>query len=323
MKGCIHIFAAGALALSASAAAPLPPDGSFESGKLTVHWRSSPRVKLERGSAADGQWALHLPRGDGSECVMKSMPVVGGRRYSLRLMGRVIGPGAIAADMAVDQPHAVQRLRGTRGLAGWRIAFTDTSGRPVKLDHPRFVAKVIDAGWHDYREDFYAPAGAQRLELVFSNGSPDNDLWIDNIRLTPLEEGPLNLNPDVALGPYNFSGYNYLHNVHIEIKPDGDGYLDCSQGWIIGDPIPVEHRAYRFSFKGRQTGDKKASARINYYDRAMKGMGGTHLLFVGGKWEQKNYELVPPAGAAYVRIVFGGGDFDWFRFESVSQTGEP
>jgi hypothetical protein len=318
---------------AAAASANLLPDGGFESGRLKTAMRDGgAKAELAQEAGIGGRWALRLPRGAVSQCVFR-LPVQAGRRYRLRFMGKVEGPGAIAADMAADAEHAMQRLGATRGLAEWRIQFEDRNGRAMKLP-ARFGMKIIHAMWTEYREDFYAPAGAASLKLSFSNGTVENTAWIDDICLTPLEGKALNLNPEISLGAYNFSGYNLFHNysrydpavkaVRIILAPDKDGYLDCACGYVLGDPFPARAGTYRLSFRARRHGPERASMAVWYYDQAGHRAVTAPILVGGEPWRDYDYPLTLPDKAVSARLVFGGGDFDWMRFEpspANAQTG--
>ena len=322
------MFAGGAAASGAESAADLLPDGGFETGtyKAVIHWRSSREVAVRQGDAPEGQWVLALPGGDKHACTTPLIPVESGQRYSLRFLAKVDGPGAIGQDMLVDDIGGVERLRRTRGLAGWRLHFrhSDDSERDISRGHPQRHSHIVHHEWTEYREDFYVPAGADRLKISFSNGSAENAVEIDHVRLVPIEDPVLNINPEVDFGPFNFSGYNAAHQTRIVQESDVT-YLDTSDGYIIGDPIPVGARRYVLRFRGRQvSSDKRAAARLRFYDGDMEKMDKSFetssVRMRGTDWDTYEYAFVPPKDAAFVRLIGGGGHFDWFRIEPATDS---
>ncbi len=310
-------------------AGDLPVDGGFESGQLkTPTRRVDAGAKLVREAGGQGQWALQLGEGAVSRCRFQ-LPVQGDQRYTLRFMGRVRGPGAIAADMAADPEHAVQRLGATRGLAEWNLVFRDKGGQRIKPDHQRFGMKIIDAEWRQYREDFYAPAGARQLELSFSNGSKENAVWIDEVRLAPLAQETLNLNPDFSLGAFNYSGYGSF-SVHTSYDPhvrslrlvqDRKGwFFDCTYGYVMGDPFPAGPGDYRVQFRARRRGARRAAVSLWYYDEAGRRSASSSIRIGGDSWRDYDYKLTLPAGTVRARLLFGDADFEWIRFVPAGET---
>src|SRR5699024_7345227 len=111
---------------------------------------------------------------------------------------------------------------------------------------------------------FYTPVGADRVKVVFYNGSSKNRVVIDNVLLAPVRvEGFVNINPEFSLGRFNYSGYVHAHTSPIILKDDGsgDGYLDTAHGWVMGDPIPVQpRRKYVITYRARRPAGAKHHA---------------------------------------------------------------
>lgn len=300
-------------------------DGGFESGELrnAIHWRSASSIDVTRDDAFAGEWSLGL-RGEAAAATTISIPVEPDQQYRMTFMAKVDGPGVIAT----DAPGALERLRATQGLASWRLNFHHNESPDTRLNRgfPQFFTKIVHDEWTAYREDFYPPTGANQVQIVFVNGAEGNELTIDAIELVAVDEGPMNLNPDISFGALNFTGYSYARQARIVPKDDEseDSYLDTTEGWVIGDPIPVEQRTYQFSFRGRAPAQgERVGTRLRYTDADMEEVGELSvrsLNIYDAEWTERSYAFVPPPEAAFIRIIAGGGHHDWFRIDEVEGT---
>lgn len=259
------------------------------------------------------------------ELIFPAIPVEAGVKYRLSLQARLEGPDTLSENPQLSYLffHYDKAAAG-KTLPGWGFRFSDADGRECSRRLPFFHTAVMHHDWRTYTETFYAPPGAVRVQLLLGNRkNPDNVLQVGQVRLERVNDGCLNIQPDFADGPEDYSGYNYGVRQRLVPHPDGGWRLDVRDGWFSGDPFPVTAGAeYRLTVQ-LETIDKIGRLSLHLLDPA-QGKAGvlkqtirqsapgrrTHLL-----------DFVVPDGAAWLRLVGSGGFFERIVVQRVQAEG--
>lgn len=273
---------------------------------------------------ADGKKALRLA--NGGTLLTKKIPVEGNCAYRLSFYGMVDGPGNFEDSPQLEYlfMHGEKKKLG-RDMAGWKIIFYDSEGKNIVsgFPNPGFWRHVFSKGMEFYQDEFYIPAKAAHIAFEFRSGCPDDALVISRLKLEKMDiSKTLNVNPAFKLGEHNYSGYNYMSKGQMTKGDDGICRLDLSKGWVIGDPISVKPGDnLKISLSAKGVREMGSVLTFNYYDGADKKLSEKHgqLRIPSGKQKELSYEFIVPENAATLRIILGGGIYDWVKLERNSK----
>ncbi len=300
------------------------PGGGFEDG--SNNWVMRKGAKLSQDSPHSGKYCLELPAGNTSYAMSRRFTVEPGKIYCLSFMGKVSGEDTLDNNPGLKVLR--RKLKKERKLPKWELCFyrKDKKGKRVSRGFPQFFTCILSENWTQYREEFHVPPGAGAARLVFTNGNPDNTLFIDDLELDQVFQPELNINPEFKLGEDNFSGYNYSKNCKIIDAGDGKFVLDAMKGWSMGDPIPARpEQTLQLSYSAKAGPGRNGLIRCVFCDATRKELGTTKtrdLVTPRGTEKTCSYTFVTPPGTAYVRLVPGWAVFKWIKLTEKKASKE-
>lgn len=326
------IFILLLLPMSVFAQANIFESGNFESGKLSdsIGWNPYKSVKLIKGAAEKGKSILSLPGLQKTSCRTRAIKISQLNHYELSFYAKINEDDFFLGDVVFNK----EVWRNTQSLPQWHVQFyTDIDCKkriPISgIHYRRFDNKIIANTWQKYTIPFYVPSEAKAMTVQFSNGKDMYALLIDDISVAPVKKRTVNLNPDFSLGQYNYSGYNCAHKSWIEPEEAQQGfYMDCSQGHVIGDPIPLEKGNYSIAITAKPVKQTSRLAKrkiprfyIDFYDEKMKRISQKIQKTISFRWRPTNkewkthtYDFAVRDQVKFIRFRFGGGYFDKIVF---------
>lgn len=259
------------------------------------------------------------------ELVFPPVPVEAGVKYRLSLNARLVGPDTLAENPQLAHLFfRHDKSAAGKALPGWGFRFGAADGRECSRRLPLFHTVIMHDDWRTYTETFYAPPGAVRVQLLLGNRkNPDNMLQVGQVRLERIDDGCLNIQPDFADGPEDYSGYNYGVAQRLVPHPEGGWRLDVRDGWFSGDPFPVTAgQEYRLTVQ-LETADQigRLSLHLLDSDLAKAGVLKQTIRQASAGRRVHRLDFVVPEGAAWLRLVGSGGFFERIAVQKV-QAGE-
>lgn len=219
-------------------------------------------------------------------------------------------------------------------LAGWSVKFTDAAGKPVNqaANWGAFYRTVFSSRMQRYDDAFIVPPGAVQLEISFTEPNKDEKLVVENVKLEKVvQPATLNLNPDFALGPRSYAGWNVGGNRRIEADPDEPGKYNLvagsksGNGSVRSDWIPVNPGdKVRFAYKMRATKGLARVVIMTYKSTAQRddcqsGALSKSFFVNPGRWTEGTYEFVVPPEIRILRIYGDNITFNYARFTRVGE----
>ena len=286
---------------------------------------------MSRGAALvkapEGEKGRLLELGPQSSAIFKAVKVDRKTKYRLTFRARSAGPDCLEENPQLENAfYDVNRSSKGLKLPGWGLTF---SSETAKYCNPHILFpyhKVILSSQFRVCSDVFYPApGATQMKIRFENPSPENKVFIDDLKLETFTEDALNINPEFKLGKYDHSGFGqagYGINIRMTERPDRKGYSLKVASWASGDPVPVEGgKNYVIDAKLAPNPLQGARIQVVFFDKEMKQLkncGGTVLVKKADGSGKGNF--IAPDNAAYLRtLVFGGKDV---AFESIRVTQE-
>ena len=263
------------------------------------------------------------PRGQWRSQAFAVQPLT---RY--RLTFRAKAEGGLTLENAPEVREGfydVQRVARGLVLPRWELRFRTASGQPVKgwgILYP-YWNSVLSSEGRPYVDVFYAPPGAERLEVVYQNPDVRTTLRATAPELTVEAGDTVNVNPDFALGRYCHAGYGMAgFGSSVRMLPkDGGGFFLRVATWCNMDPVPVTAgRRYRVAI--RLLPDTFAGARSTV---SFEGADGKPIKNSGGSVLAKKADLGgeetfrAPPGATRMKMLIGAADYESIRVEEVTK----
>ena len=221
-------------------------------------------------------------------------------------------------------------------LANWEVRFTDAAGKPVNqaANWGAFYRTVFSSEMHTYRDEFIVPPGGVQVEIRFNPPDAKDALTVENVRLSKVENPPtLNVNPDFALGPRCFAGWNVGSNRRIVKDPENAGrYLlvagsDAGNGSLRSDWVPVtpgEKVRFEYRMRSSLTNGAGRVVFMTYKSTAQRDdcQSGTlsKSFYIGRKWTEGSFDFVVPAETRIIRIYADNTTFAFARFVKVEEA---
>lgn len=300
-----------------------PYNGVFEPGKPSqyVKWAKYKELIKLKPEAKQGKYCLVLENGKENSLIIHPVSVNPDKKYHFSFYAKINGPDTLEENPQIEYLFVqYNKKKAGRILPGWKIIFLNSEGKRIKHKHPQFFTTIMHDEWTLYQERFYPPSGAVKMEVRFLNGSKENTLSIDNMKMEELSnDETINVNSAFELGIHNYSGWNYIYQSEIIEDPEKKNsfIMDCQNGWVIGDNIPVKTSS-KYTIQYKMTGnnaDKKAVLQVRFLnkeykqiDRVKKAMKAAY-----GETAENHYTFSVPSESAYMQITIGYGKFYYIR----------
>jgi len=205
------------------------------------------------------------------------------------------------------------------------LEFFGPEGKDRKGPRYRRFQPLLPGTSGRWQHEFYAPAGQVKMTLtVADNKKTGLKVKLSDIRLEEVKEAPtVNVNPDFALGLYNYSGLQGVNGDGAVMLKNPQGGNSFYGAFSFGtEPTPIEGGAkYRLEYAG--------------WGR-FKGRIDPYMDFLGkGKFarvdlprvyrDEKNpeapgrrvYEFTAPEGAEWVTFCFYHATLDSLRLTKL------
>lgn len=250
-------------------------------------------------------------------------------KYRLTFTGTVNGPDVIGKNPEVEKRFFSEAGAKDVPMASWQLRFKDKDGNiqlgGIKQD---FYQKLVLDGRQVYTQDFYAPHFADKLEVRFMNPS-SNSVSVESVKVEPLKEDFVNLNPGLNLGKYNFSGYGRATQSRMKTDEDGKSFLSIEPtryGMVVTDTIPVTPgKNYRLSMVRHGETKENIGVYVRFLDKSFRLIGDEGLFHKWGftfystwKNDQKSFkDYTAPENAAYMECLIANGDIEKFMIAEV------
>lgn len=300
------------------------PEGDFEGGELKTvldHYQSN--IVIRKGGVGESSNCLFIPGGGSWDCRTRQIKIEPLKKYCLSFWAKIDEENFDLSRIAFND----RAWKQTKYLPTWRVNFYSQSDKkkPLNRHHWTFYQKIISNNWREYIEIFYTPIGANNMVVVFGNGKDNYPILFDNINIYELKDRFVNINPDLSLGKYNYSGYHHAVKAFIVpklgntqefmIDSRGDSIYN---GYIVGDPIPVTlDKKYNITVRAKAfiVDDERKITRfsVQYYNKNMEVIKRNNITF---KWtdpenfQEKSRDFFVPEGASFIRFSIGSGFFD-------------
>jgi len=203
------------------------------------------------------------------------------------------------------------------------LEFFGAGGAPLSGSRDRRFQPLLPGPTGEWRHEFYGPAGRWRMTLtVADNVKKGQTVVLSDIRLTKVRHAPtLNVNPDFALGPYNYAGIAGVNTADEAVmleNPQGGNSFYAGAGFSLL-PTPVKAgRRYRVEYAGWGSTSK------SYINPSMTFSGEGTLQTVDlprvtadpddpRRPMVKSYDFTAPAGAEWVSFRFYYATLDFLR----------
>lgn len=262
------------------------------------------------------------PRG---QWISKPMAVRPLARYRLTFRAKAVGGPTLESDPEVwGGFYDVQRVSRGLLLPRWELRFRTASGQPVKgwgILYP-YWNSVLSGAWRPYVDVFYAPPGAERLEVVYLSPDARTTLRATAPALAAEAGDTVNVNPDFSLGRYCHAGYGmagFGSSVQMLPKPDGGGFFLRVATWCNMDPVPVTAgRRYRVAIRLRPDTFAGARSTVSFEGddgKPIKNSGGGVLAKKADLGGEETFRA--PPGATRMKMLIGAADYESIRVEEV------
>lgn len=197
----------------------------------------------------------------------------------------------------------------------------------------RFQALLPGASG-EWRYEFYAPDNRRSMSLSVADVPKENKyVTLSNVTLTAVTSAPtLNVNPDFALGLYNYcgiAGVNEKDEVVMLENPQG-GYSFHSCGGFQTTATPIEAgKRYRIEYTGWGSTSKSyidPSMTFSGKDMQPDAVKTVSLPRVTADAQDphramtKTFDFMAPEGAEWVRFSFYYATLDSIRLTSLERA---
>ncbi len=303
------------------------PEGDFDQGslnKILDHYQKD--IVIRKGGVDESGNCLYMPGGKSYNCTTLQIKVEPFKKYRLSFFAKIDEKDFELSSIAFNYIAWTK----TKSLPIWGIKFYSKSDKKKTLNrqHRTFYQKIISNKWQKYIEIFYPPKGADTMTVTFGNGRDNFPTLIDNIYIEELNNGYVNINPDFSLGPYNYSGYGFSRNAWIKEKEGVSGKfeLDATEGFVIGDAIPVSPGKYNLEIVGRKGNNKKMITTffIDYhsYDKKKEKFDKkkpSFFRFDKKKMQIQTYDFIIPPGIDFICLRFAYGIFGSVKIKKMQK----
>ena len=315
MKKLIAAIVFSVLSLGAAEVA-VPWNKVFETGKLddSVKWRT--RVSVGEKDGVKFIQMGKTPKTPGKDFGFNliQVPVEPNTIYKVVISAEVEGPDTVENDPAVIEALRVRDKRKLgKPLPGWTIMQFNEADKHFTSELASW-ASFCRKGKFEYVHLFYTPAAARSIVLRCHNyGNLTNLVKFYKFTLEKVEGDTCNVNPDFAVGAYNWSGYSYGGNLWRIVEENGKAILKCNDSWVMGDPIAVKPgEKYTLTVTGSRPGKLTATARVLFLPEgsSFKGTASKEVIsFKKGEFETQSIQFTVPEGTARLRTSLSRGDF--------------
>jgi len=303
----------------------LIPWGNFENIKINEIAQGGQKGIIILDKKGRNQSScVFLPNEKSLVCALKQIEIKPLTKYRLSFWGKIDDQEFYLKDIAPNQIV----WKDTQELPTWSYLFYNLSLKWINVGaQPSFDQKIISNDWMLYQSIFYTPKDANLMKISFSNGKNPLPLLVDDISLEELKnDAVININPDFSLGPYNYSGYKFMKNAWIKEKEGEPGKyeLDATEGFVIGDAIPLSPGKYSLEIAGRKGDNKKAVTTffIDYHsfdtEKEKSDMKKPSFFrFDDKKMQTQTYDFVISPGIDFICMRFAWGIFDSVKIKKT------
>ena len=315
MKKLIAAVVFSVLSLGAAEVA-VPWNKVFETGKLddSVKWRT--RVSVGEKDGVKFIQMGKTPKTPGKDFGFNliQVPVEPNTIYKLVITAEVEGPDTVENDPAVIEALRVRDKRKSgKPLPGWIIMCVNDKDKHYTSEMPTW-ASFCRKGKFDYTHLFYTQSATRAIIVRCHNyGNLTGVVKFYKFTLEKVDGDVCNVNPDFAVGAYNWSGYSYGGKLWRIVEENGKAILKCNDSWVMGDPIAVKAgEKYILTATGSKFGTRAGSASILFLDgaSAFKGKRSKVVLYFSkDAFETKSFRFTVPEGVTRLRTSLGRGSF--------------
>ncbi len=258
-----------------------------------------------------------------SSAIFKAVELDPGTKYRLSFRARSSGPDSLEKNPQLEEAF-YDANRSSKGmkLPMWSLNFSSAERTYCNTYILFPYHKVIlSENFRICSDVFYPAPGSTRMKIRFENPSPENTLFIDDLKVEVFTESALNINPEFKLGKFNHSGFGqagYGIDIRMTERPDGKGFFLNVNSWASCDPVPVKGgKNYVFEARLAPNPPRGARIQITFFDKEMK-----EIRNAGGSVPVKKAEgsgkgnFIAPDNAAFARmLIYGGKDcaFEYIR----------